>query len=117
MGERMGFDTTDSHFREGSLRLSGCWTRHSACSNDSQTDGTSGTAGRLHHAIIRSEIDIRLRNLMETSYERMADLLPRLFTPLPGPKAHAVVDRDRQVISSSYTRSQPVVVARAEGAI
>jgi 4-aminobutyrate aminotransferase len=54
---------------------------------------------------------------METSYEQMTDLLPRLITSLPGPKAQAVVARDKRVISSSYTRSHPLVVARAEGAI
>jgi 4-aminobutyrate aminotransferase len=42
---------------------------------------------------------------------------PRLLTPLPGPRAKAIVERDRQVISSSYTRSYPLVAARGEGAI
>src|SRR5689334_18800374 len=43
--------------------------------------------------------------------------LPRLLTPLPGPRATAVIERDRQVISPSYTRSYPLVAARGEGAI
>ena len=43
--------------------------------------------------------------------------LPALLTPLPGPKAQAVIERDRAVISPSYTRSYPLVVARGEGAM
>jgi 4-aminobutyrate aminotransferase len=54
---------------------------------------------------------------METSFEQLTELLPHLITPIPGPKAQAVVARDKRVISSSYTRSHPLVVARAEGAI
>jgi 4-aminobutyrate aminotransferase len=43
--------------------------------------------------------------------------LPNLHTPLPGPKARAVMDRDSAVISPSYTRSYPLVVANGNGAI
>ena len=43
--------------------------------------------------------------------------LPRLVTPLPGPLAQAVIERDQRVISSSYTRSYPLVAARAQGAM
>lgn len=43
--------------------------------------------------------------------------LPMLRTPLPGPKAQAVVERDRKVLSPSYTRSYPLVIARGDGAI
>src|SRR5579863_4274199 len=44
-------------------------------------------------------------------------MLPKLVTPLPGPKARAIIERDQQVISSSYTRSYPLVADRGEGAI
>ena len=44
-------------------------------------------------------------------------MLPKLVTPLPGPKAKALIDRDSQVISASYTRSYPLVVERGEGAL
>jgi len=44
-------------------------------------------------------------------------MLPRLLTSLPGPKAKALIDRDRVVISPSYTRGYPLVAERAEGAI
>ena len=44
-------------------------------------------------------------------------MLPKLITPLPGPKAKAIIDRDDQVISPSYTRSYPLVAERGEGAI
>jgi len=44
-------------------------------------------------------------------------MLPKLLTSLPGPKAKAIIDRDDQVISPSYTRSYPLVAQRGEGAI
>jgi 4-aminobutyrate aminotransferase len=44
-------------------------------------------------------------------------MLPKLITSLPGPKARAIIDRDDQVISPSYTRSYPLVAERGEGAI
>jgi len=47
----------------------------------------------------------------------MASGLPKLVTPLPGPKAEAVIERDAQFISPSYTRSYPLVASRGEGAI
>ncbi|MBZ5634519.1 MAG: acetyl ornithine aminotransferase family protein [Acidobacteriia bacterium] len=44
-------------------------------------------------------------------------MLPKLITSLPGPKARAVIARDDQLISPSYTRSYPLVAERGEGAI
>ncbi|PSB00373.1 acetyl ornithine aminotransferase family protein [Merismopedia glauca] len=41
--------------------------------------------------------------------------LPKLITDLPGPKARALIDRDRAVTSPSYTRGYPLVAARGEG--
>ena len=43
--------------------------------------------------------------------------LPHLVTSLPGPRAQKILDRDRKVISPSYTRCYPLVAARGEGAI
>ncbi len=43
--------------------------------------------------------------------------LPNLVTPLPGPKARDLIARDHQVLSPSYTRGYPFVMARGEGAI
>ena len=43
--------------------------------------------------------------------------LPNIVTPLPGPRARAVIERDQAVISPSYTRCYPLVVSRGEGAI
>jgi 4-aminobutyrate aminotransferase len=43
--------------------------------------------------------------------------LPQILTSLPGPRAKALIERDRNVISPSYTRDYPLVVSRAEGAI
>lgn len=40
---------------------------------------------------------------------------PHIVTSLPGPRAKAIVERDRAVTSPSYTRDYPLVVARGEG--
>ncbi len=42
---------------------------------------------------------------------------PLLKTPLPGPKAKALIERDAKVVSTSYTRDYPFVMARGEGAV
>ena len=41
---------------------------------------------------------------------------PAVRTALPGPKAKAIIDRDARVVSPSYTRDYPLVMARGEGA-
>src|SRR5688572_4555044 len=41
---------------------------------------------------------------------------PILKTALPGPKAKALIERDAKVVSPSYTRSYPFVMARGSGA-
>ena len=43
--------------------------------------------------------------------------LPHLVTALPGPKAKQLVDRDRAVLSPSYTRDYPLVAAKGRGAM
>ena len=43
--------------------------------------------------------------------------LPNLVTQLPGPRARDIIARDSRVISPSYTRSYPFVMARGEGAL
>jgi 4-aminobutyrate aminotransferase len=40
---------------------------------------------------------------------------PQLKTSLPGPRAKAIIERDAAVVSPSYTRSYPFVMARGEG--
>ena len=40
---------------------------------------------------------------------------PQLVTSLPGPRARALIDRDRAVSSPSYTRGYPLAVARGQG--
>jgi 4-aminobutyrate aminotransferase len=42
---------------------------------------------------------------------------PHIRTPLPGPNARAVIERDKRRVSSSYTRDYPFVMARGEGAV
>jgi 4-aminobutyrate aminotransferase len=42
---------------------------------------------------------------------------PWIQSPLPGPKAQALIDRDHAVSSPSYTRDFPLVVKRAFGSV
>jgi 4-aminobutyrate aminotransferase len=42
---------------------------------------------------------------------------PDIKTPLPGPKAKTIIDRDSKYVSPSYTRDYPFVIARGEGAV
>jgi 4-aminobutyrate aminotransferase len=51
------------------------------------------------------------------STELVRQDLPDISTELPGPRARAVIERDRAVLSPSYTRGYPLVAARGEGAI
>ena len=43
--------------------------------------------------------------------------VPDIKTPLPGPKATAMIARDRARVSPSYTRDYPFVMARGAGAV
>ncbi len=51
---------------------------------------------------------------MAVSTERF---LPHISGALPGPRAAALIARDHQVTSPSYTRDYPLVVASGEGAV
>lgn len=42
---------------------------------------------------------------------------PLIRTPLPGPRARALIERDRAVVSPSYTRTYPLVIERGSGAV
>src|SRR6185503_10662442 len=41
--------------------------------------------------------------------------VPDIQTPLPGPNAKAIIDRDKKVVSPSYTRGYPLVIERGTG--
>src|SRR6187402_1637128 len=43
--------------------------------------------------------------------------VPDIKTPLPGPRATALIARDRARVSPSYTRDYPFVMARGAGAV
>jgi len=43
--------------------------------------------------------------------------VPQIKTPLPGPNARAIIERDRAVVSPSYTRGYPFVMERGSGAV
>jgi 4-aminobutyrate aminotransferase len=40
---------------------------------------------------------------------------PEIKTALPGPKASAMIDKDREFVSPSYTRAYPFVASKAKG--
>jgi 4-aminobutyrate aminotransferase len=42
---------------------------------------------------------------------------PQIGASLPGPKAQAIIERDGTVVSPSYTRGYPFVIARGEGSM
>src|SRR5215510_15700204 len=42
---------------------------------------------------------------------------PQIKTPLPGPKAKAIIEKDAAFVSPSYTRDYPLVIARGDGAV
>jgi len=54
---------------------------------------------------------------MGTTVKTARPDLPMLLTSLPGPRAQALIERDRQVVSPSYTRTYPLAVARGDGAM
>src|SRR5450432_1657933 len=54
---------------------------------------------------------------MVKTLEQVRPDLPHLTGPLPGARARAIIERDAQVVSTSYTRSYPLVVERGEGAM
>ncbi|HXS98233.1 MAG TPA: acetyl ornithine aminotransferase family protein [Candidatus Limnocylindrales bacterium] len=54
---------------------------------------------------------------MGTTVNQVRADLPHLVTSLPGPRAQAIIARDRQVVSPSYTRCYPLAVERGEGAM
>jgi len=43
--------------------------------------------------------------------------IPHIVTPLPGPKAKQIVERDHRVVSPSYTRDYPLVAKSGSGAM
>src|SRR4051812_3865069 len=43
--------------------------------------------------------------------------VPDIKTALPGPRARAIIERDRVVVSPSYTRGYPLVIERGSGAV
>jgi 4-aminobutyrate aminotransferase len=43
--------------------------------------------------------------------------VPAIKTPLPGPRAQALLERDQRYMSPSYTRIYPLVCARGSGAV
>src|SRR6478736_3920210 len=49
--------------------------------------------------------------------EKVKVTVPFIQTSLPGPRAKALIDRDKTVVSPSYTRGYPLVIERGSGAM
>src|SRR6185436_10036277 len=47
----------------------------------------------------------------------MPEPYPHIQVPPPGPRARAIVERDRAATSSCYLKEYPLVIARGEGAM
>ena len=54
---------------------------------------------------------------MGNALDQVRPDLPLIGGPLPGPRARAIIERDRRVVSPSYTRAYPLVAERGEGAL
>jgi 4-aminobutyrate aminotransferase len=52
-----------------------------------------------------------------TSTEPVRTDFPHIITPLPGPRAESIIERDSRALSPSYTRCYPLVAEKGEGAI
>lgn len=59
----------------------------------------------------------REREAMTKSAAATGNLLPELKVTPPGPKARAIIERDRAIMSPSYTRDYGFVMDRGEGCI
>ena len=54
---------------------------------------------------------------MQAIETNISSKLPHLVTPLPGPKAAALVAKDHAIVSPSYTRDYPLVALKGHGAM
>jgi len=54
---------------------------------------------------------------MKSTLDAIRPDLPQLLSGLPGPRARQIIERDKKVLSPSYTRPYPLVVSRGEGAM
>ncbi|MBI2900861.1 MAG: aminotransferase class III-fold pyridoxal phosphate-dependent enzyme, partial [Planctomycetes bacterium] len=60
---------------------------------------------------------LRMRQRAAEARESAAsEFAPRIKVPPPGPKARKIIERDKRVITSAYTRGYPFVIDRGEGA-
>src|SRR6187402_3486743 len=96
----------------------GTISRHVACFWKTQAAQRAGSESRSAFAASRLRRDKPVAR--ETRFgERQAFMSdgPHIRTPLPGPKAQAIIARDAAVVSPSYTRGYPLVIERGTGAL
>src|ERR1051326_2716942 len=54
---------------------------------------------------------------MKSTLDAIRPDLPQITGALPGPRARQIIERDKKVLSPSYTRPYPLVASRGEGAM
>ena len=59
--------------------------------------------------------NLELTSIRVADEKMFAQHGPKLKMPLPGPKAKAIIDRDKALMSPSYTRGYPLVARRGRG--
>ena len=62
-------------------------------------------------------LGIKQENERKETKEGWIGPAPWIETPLPGPQANALIERDHRHCSPSYTRDYPLVVKRAVGSV
>lgn len=62
-------------------------------------------------------LGIKQENLSDKPVDSWIGPAPWVETPLPGPNAQALIERDHRHCSPSYTRDYPLVVRRAVGSV
>src|SRR5262249_45070838 len=70
----------------------------------------SAPRGQCRRHALEAEVDMADIPVIVTA-------TPKIKTPLPGPKAAAIISRDAAVVSPSYTRPYPLVIDRGSGAM
>jgi 4-aminobutyrate aminotransferase len=54
---------------------------------------------------------------MKSTLDAIRPDFPQVIGELPGPRARQIIERDKKVLSPSYTRPYPLVASRGEGAM
>ncbi len=84
--------------------------------NSRRVSNTSSGRSLERLTAVQRSLNPQRLNCHGTDTIQSMPVVPHIKTPLPGPKAKALIERDGTVVSPSYTRSYPFVMARGSGA-